>query len=440
MLTLAAFTGAVGWAMSPYSDAGSEAVDPFATAAAQLAPVPAAPLPGNMQLSNSTPAPMGQAASALAPTPLLSDSIVRPPDGSAAMPDFSTKGGYGGLPPYLNSSGTLGTAITSSGPKRTALQEAPVPSAPLGMNDIDITDDLRQRTMMEAGMLAKDMNDNNGGWWATGQTMVGKPNPQQAQIDSRRTPVTSLSKPFYNTYLFDARMPNPDGAFLGVQFDTAQRDEYNQMVRLPERSTGFANRVGAGTAGITGNRDMRPAILSANPFLYTKTPLKNCYMDKAYTPNGAIPITVDFPQEQEGFMVRKAAPTEMGEAPKGAPFTAQEVRGMPVMRAPLLSEVETRVPGGTYAANPNQCDKVGQSMYGETISRQPFASVENRGTARTTESGSAQQFLAPFEQQQNRPVQDLEIVNDVGQPSSVELQRGANASNPYYIQAGYVGR
>lgn len=439
MLTIAAAAGAMGWAMSPFEPA-SETVDPQLFAATQLAPVPAGPLPASSQLSHPTPAPIGEAASAVTPTALLSDALLRPADASKAMPDFSTKGGYGGLPPYLNSSGMLGSAITASGPKRTAYEDPPVPSAALGMNDIDITDDLRQRTMMEAGMLAKDMNDNNGGWWASGQTMVGKPNPQQAQIDSRRTPVTSLSKPFYNTYMFDARMPNPDGAFLGVQFDTAQRDDFNQTVRLPERSTGFANRVGGGTAGITGNRDMRPASLSANPFLYTKTPLKNCYMDKAYTPNGAIPLTVDFPQEQEGFMVRKAAPTEMTDAPAGAPFTAQEVRGMPVMRAPLLSEVEARVPGGTYSANPNQCDKVGQSMYGETASRQPFASVENRGTARTTESGNSQQFLAPFEQQQNRPVQDLEIVNDVGQPNSVELQRGANASNPYFIQAGYVGR
>ncbi len=163
-------------------------------------------------------------------------------------------------------------------------------------------------------------------------------------------------------------------------------------------------------------------------------------MNKAYTPNGAIPITVDFPQEQEGFMLRKAAPTEMSDAPKGAPFTAQEVRGMPLMRAPLLSEVESRVPGGTYAANPNECDRIGESMYGQTVSRQPFASTENRGTARTTESDNTQQFLAPFEQQQNRPVQDLEIVSEVGQPQSVELQRGANASNPYFIKAAYTSR
>ena len=436
MLAIAAVTSAVGWALSP---APPETVDIQAHPAVQLAPIPAsASLPSTAVLSHASPVPVGEAPSALAPTPLISDQILRQPDETRALPDFSNKGGYGGLPPYLNSSGTLGTAITNRGSKKIAYTDAPMPSAPLGMNDVDISDDLRQRTMMEAGMLAKDMNDNNGGWWSSGQTMVSRPNPQQQHIDSRRTPVTSLSKPYFNTYLFDARMPNPTGAFLGVPFDTAQRDDFNQISRLPERSTAFADRMGMGTAGMTGNRNMRPNVLNDNPFNYTKTPLKNCYMNKDYTPNGAIPITVDFPQVQEGFMARKAAPTEMSDAPKGAPFSAQEVRGMPVMRAPLLSEVESRVPGGTCAANPNSCDKIDQSMYGATVSRQPFASVENRNTARTTEADSTQQFLAPFEQQQNRPVQGLEVVNDIGDKSSIALQRGANASNPYFVSAAYV--
>ena len=45
--------------------------------------------------------------------------------------------------------------------------------------------------------------------WQQGMTLVGRPNPQQAQIDSRKYPITSLSKPFSNTYIGpDTRRPN----------------------------------------------------------------------------------------------------------------------------------------------------------------------------------------------------------------------------------------
>lgn len=65
---------------------------------------------------------------------------------------------------------------------------------------------------------------------------------------------------------------------------------------------------------------------------------------------------------------------------------------------------------GTFAVNPKECDKLGQSMQGHPMSRQPYASIQNRSAAGTTAFGNAQQFLAPV----YRPVQNLEVMNDVG--------------------------
>lgn len=84
--------------------------------------------------------------------------------------------------------------------------------------------------------------------------------------------------------------------------------------------------------------------------------------------------------------------------------------------------------GGTVAANPYECDKLDQSMQGHPMSRQPYASIQNRSAAVTATSGNAQ-FLAPF----HRPVQNLELMNDVGEQSNTVLHGGAHATNPHLI-------
>ena len=364
---------------------------------------------------------------------------------SDLFPDVPLRGGYGDRwsPPYLNAKWEIGTAITK-GHKQTVLQEAPLPDTFLGLKDLTLADDIRARTMMEPRQYQTDFNNFNGAnGWAQGMTLVGRPNPQQAHIDSRRYPITSLSKPSLGSITIgpDERRPNPTSV-LGIGYDAAARGGYNQVVRLPERATAFENQMGAATPGGSGNLNMRPEILNMNPYAYTRTPKATCYVDLKWDPAGDMGANGywgDTRRRFEGEMVRKHD-SVLGQVGGKSAHLGNTIYPDALYREPLTKEVEARVPGGTYVDNPNHCDRIDMSMEGEHVSAIPVGKdVLHRETAAQNLASFTQQNVLPFEQTQ-RQAQELLIQQDVGGADSLELHAGTLLQNPYAVPASYVSR
>ena len=361
------------------------------------------------------------------------------------FPDVPLRGGYGDQysPAYLNADWQLGTAITK-GHKQTVFQEAPLPSTFLGLKDMNLGDDIRARTMMNAPQYQTDMNNFNGeNGWAQGMALVSRPNPQQAQIDSRRVPITTLSKPSLGSIVVgpDDRRPNPT-TVLGVAFDTAARGGLNEMVRLPERASAFENQMGAATPGGTGNANMRPEILNLNPYGYTRTPKHNCYIDLQWDPAGNMGANGFFGDTRRGYegqVVRKKD-SVLGQVGGKAAHLGNVIYPDAITKEPLTAEVEARLPGGTYVDNPNHCDRIDMSMEGLHVSPLPVGKdVENRETAAQNLPGFTPQNILPFQQGQ-RQAQELLIQQDVGGADSLELHAGTLLGNPYHIAPDYVSR
>lgn len=368
-------------------------------------------------------------------------------EASDLVPDVPLRGGYGDQysPPYLNADWQIGSALTKPdrGQRQATLQEPPRPGAFLGLNDMSLGDDMRARTMMEPGQYQRDFNNFNGeNGWQQGMTLVGRPNPQQAQIDARRVPITSLSKPSLGSIAIgpDERTPNPTST-LGVSFNVAARG-YNQIVRLPEKATAFENQMGAATPGGTGNANMRPEILNSNPYLYTGVPKQNCYVDLGWTPAGdmgANGFWGDTIRGTEGEMVRKRD-SIVGRVGGKQAVLGCGIAPEAVMRAPLTKEVEARVPGGTYVDNPNQCDRIDMSMEGQHMSQVPLGKdIEHRETAAQNLPSYTGQGTLPFTQGQKQ-AQELLIENNVGGVAGLELHAGAELQNPVWIAPVYVNR
>jgi hypothetical protein len=358
---------------------------------------------------------------------------------SDIAPDFSNRGGYGDDPPlYLNSNFELGTAITK-GHKQTAYQEAPRPGTFLGMNDTYLGDDIRNRTMMEASAIQTDMNNFNGeGGWAQGMTLVSKPNPQQAQIDARRTPVTSLSKPFTNLTIGpDSRRPNPTSV-MGISYNTSQRD-VGEVVRLPERAIPFENQMGQATAGGSGNANLRPDILNGNPYAYTRQPKAVCHEVVDYLPNGQMPFWSDTQRTFEGEMVKKND-SMLGRAGGKAAHMGNAIVQDVISKDPLTAEVEARVPGGTYAANPNQCDRIDISMEGQHLAPVPVGKdVVRREVGVQAAMNYAPQGVVPAPILNKWP-EELVVDQQVGGTTGLELEAGTQLSNPFWVKPDFVSR
>lgn len=376
------------------------------------------------------------------------NGIVADPDPIADdFPDVPLKGGYGHLPPpYLNSNWSIGDMPAGglTRPKREIYNEPPQPGVFLGMNDVVIAEEVRKRVMMEASQIQTDMNSFNGpNGWAQGMSLVSKPNPQQAHIDSRKYPITSLSKPFSNTFIGpDTRRPNPTST-LGIAYNVTDRTGlFDEVVRLPERAIPFENQWGQATAGATGNANIRPPIYDLNPYEYTKVPMINCYLEQLERmPQGSYTVMlgdqIDTFREFEGQQVRKHDSIE-GRV-SGKRFENGEVIYGEIgpLKQPLLKGVEGRVPGASFN---DQMDILGQSQEGMHVSKLPLAKqVERRqGTADVRDNYSSQALL-PFEQKQKTPY-ELMIDQQVGDTNSLQLHAGALLANPYAIPAGYAGR
>lgn len=358
---------------------------------------------------------------------------------SDIAPDFGTRGGYGDNPPlYLNSNFELGTAITK-GHKQTSYQEAPRPGTFLGMNDTYLGDELRERTMMEASQIQSDMNNFNGeGGWAQGMTLVSKPNPQQAQIDARRIPVTSLSKPYSNLTIGpDSRRPNPTSV-LGISYNTSQRD-VGQVVRLPERAIPFENQMGHATAGGSGNANLRPDVLNSNPYSYTRQPKAVCHEVVDYLPNGQMPFWSDTQRKFEGEMVKKNDSMLSRAGGKAAHMGNSIVQDV-IAKDPLTAEVEARVPGGTYAANPNQCDRIDVSMEGQHVAALPVGKdVVRREAGIQAAMNYAPQGVLPAPLVNSMP-EELIVDQQVGGETGLALEAGTQLSNPFFVKPDYVSR
>lgn len=363
------------------------------------------------------------------------------------FPDIPLKGGYGHLPPpYLNSNWSIGDMPAGglTRPKREVYNEPPQPGVFLGMNDVVIQDEIRRRVMMEASQIQTDMNCYNGpNGWAQGQTLVSKPNPQQQHIDSRKYPVTTLSKPFSNHFIGpDSRRPNATST-LGIAYNVTDRTGlFDEVVRLPEKAIPFENQWGQATAGATGNNNIRPPIYDLNPYEYTRVPKVTCFSDQLERmPQGSYTVMlgnqIDTFREFEGQQVRKGDSVE-GRV-SGKRFENGEVIYGEIgpLKQPLLKGVEGRVPGASFN---DQMDILGQSQEGMHMSKLPLAKQmeRRRGTADVRDNYSSQALL-PFEQKQKTPY-ELMIDQQVGNDASLQLHAGALLSNPYAIQAGYAGR
>ena len=375
------------------------------------------------------------------------DGIVADPDPIPdTFPDVPLKGGYGHLPPpYLNSNWELGEPAGGvKRDKREVYNDPPQPGVFLGMNDVVIQDEVRKRVMMEASQIQTDMNCFNGAnGWAQGMTLVSKPNPQQAHIDQRKYPITSLSKPFSNHYIGpDTRRPNPTST-LGIAYDVTDRTGlFDEVVRLPERAIPFENQWGQATAGATGNANLRPPILDLNPYEYTRTPKVNCFSDQLERmPQGSYTTMlgdqIDTFREFEGQEVRKHDSVQTRVSGKRMPNGEVIYAEIAPLKQPLLKGVEGRAPGGSRN---DQMDILGQSQEGVHVSKLPLAKqmVNRQGTADVRDNYSSQALL-PFEQQQKAPY-DFMIDQQVGGENSLQLHAGSLLSNPFAIQAGYAGR
>ena len=363
------------------------------------------------------------------------------------FPDVPLRGGYGHLPPpYLNSNWEIGDMPAGglTRPKREIYNEPPKPGVFLGMNDVVIQDEVRKRVMMEASSIQTDMNNFNGAnAWAQGMTLVSKPNPQQAHIDSRKYPITSLSKPFSNHYIGpDTRRPNPTST-LGIAYNVTDRTGlFDEVVRLPERAIPFENQWGQPTAGATGNANLRPPVYDLNPYEYTRIPKVNCFSDQLERmPQGSYTVMlgnqIDTFREFEGQEVRKGDSVDNRIPTKTLPNGNVIYAQIDPLKQPLLKGVEGRAPGGSFN---DQMDILGQSQEGTHVSKLPLTKqVERRqGTADVRDSYTSQALL-PFEQQQKAPYEFV-IDQQVGDTSSLQLHAGALLANPYAIPAGYAGR
>ena len=429
MLAVAAVS-AVGYMLSKPSKLQSVQNDAAKQEADRLSLVPIA--------TRAPPNPDGTGASPFGGDP---DPI------ADTFPNIPTKGGYGeGPPPYLNSNWEIGALPPGgiTGRKREVLNDPPQPGTFLGMNDVALAEEVRSRVMMEASQIQTDLNNFNGAnGWQQGMTLVCKPNPQQAAIDARKYPITSLSKPFSNSYIGpDTRRPNPTGT-LGIAYDVTDRTGmFDEVVRLPERAIPFENQWGQATAGATGNNNIRPPILDLDPYQYTRIPMVNCFAAQLERmPQGSYTTVLgnqeDTFREFEGQEVRKHDSIEGRVAGKTLPNGEVIYAEIAPLKQPLLKGLEARAPGGSFN---DQMDILGQSQEGLHISKLPLAKqVERRQGTADVQDNYCSQALLPFEQKQKTPYEFM-IDQQIGDTNSLQLHAGALLSNPYAIPAGYAGR
>lgn len=248
MLVTAAAVAALGWAISP-------------------PPPPKSDASGLSQLTHVDPQVLAKGL----PQPVSASGAADP--GPPVLPYFSQRR----APTHINFDGSLAGAPIR--PQRTvALNPPPKPQCVLGRYDVDIDEQVRDRTVPSAQNNASALN------FAVPDgvhQMVRKPDPQQAQVDLARLPVTSLTTPAsaQSRSIRMDRLGNPDGPAFGVSHNESLRSGQYQT-RLPEKADAFLGRYGPMQGPPQDRNAFDLERGQAAPFSYMPVPKSNCYIDR----------------------------------------------------------------------------------------------------------------------------------------------------------------
>lgn len=342
-MIIAAAAGALGWALSPPAPPQQKAKDDA------LTHVPPRELVAALQQPVASNAPRGQAA-----TPVL--------------PYYSHRAS---ATPHINTDGTLAGAPIRPG-KTAALNPPPKPQSFLGRPGTDLDEQLRARAMESASQQRTRMNHGNKGY-ATGMVMVRKPDPQQAHIDARTLPVTSLTRPAHQIRM--DRTPNPDGPAFGVGHNQSVRDA-SIVTKLPEQATTFKGR-----AGPASSHDRNPGLLERegvpSPFQYMAIPKENCFLEELGDRPVGHGIVQSQPFERAEVRTRPYATYATGARapnPDAVGDLGDTPLAVPLDRAPKMRTVTNRVPNGTFVDQKKQGFDLGFPLH----THQPFDTIEMR--------------------------------------------------------------
>ena len=400
-MILAAAASALGWALSPPTDPQQKAK------ATTLTHVDPATLATSLQQPIASNAQKGQAPA----PPVLPYYSER----SSTISHINRDGTLAGAPIYM--------------PKNSSLNPPPKPQSFLGRTDTDHDEQLRARIMESAGQQNTRMNHGNAGY-ANGMVLVRKPNPQQAQIDTRSLPVTSLTKPAYQIRM--DRVPNADGPAFGVGHNQSVRDA-SYVTKLPEQATAFKGRAGpAQSHDRNGGALEREGVPS--PFVYMPVPKENCYLTTIGDRPVGHGIVQSQPFEQAEVRTRPYATYATGARQPNATAVGDlggTTLAVPIDRAPKMRTVTGRVPNGTFVDQKKQGFDLGFPLH----THQPFDDIEMRdpnGALLTVPQHLAGasaniETLEPY---------GLNLQQDIAPELTLEQEE----TNPFFVPWGYVDR
>ena len=341
-MLIAAAAGALGWALSPPAPPQQQFKD------ASLIHTPPAQVATALRQARPSNAPAGTNTS-----PILPYYSQR----SSATPHINTDGTTAGAPVIV--------------PHAVRLNPPPQPQSFLGKDLTDLDEQLRARAMESANQQGKRMNHGNKGY-ATGMVMVRKPNPQQAQLDTRALPVTSLSKPAHQIRM--DRAPNADGPAFGVGHNQSVRDA-SYVTKLPEQAMAFKGR-----AGPASSHDRNSSILERglpSPYTYMPIPKENCFLEQLgdrVVGHGKIQ---EQPFKQAEVKTRHYSTYETGSRrpnPDAVGDLGDTSLAIPIDRAPKMRTVTNRAPNGTFVDQKKQGFDLGFPLH----THQPFPDIEMR--------------------------------------------------------------
>ena len=399
-MLVAVAAGALGWALSPPSTAHQKAKD------TSLTHVSPATIVSSLSQAQASNAPHGAAP----PTPVL--------------PYYSQRSAT----THLNRDGTLAGAPIHM-PRSATLNPPPKPQSFLGKTDTDLNEQLRARVMESASQQNKRMNHGNKGY-ATGMVMVRKPNPQQAHIDTRTLPVTSLTKPAQVIRV--DRQGNPSGPAFGVGHNQSVRDA-SYVTKLPEQALAFKGRAGAAQG-----QDRNPGTLERegvpSPFDYMPVPKENCYTSSLANRPLGHGIIQSQPFEQAEVRTRPYATYETGTRPPNPTSTGtlgDTTLAIPLDRTPKMRTVTGRCPNGTFVDQKKQGFDLGFPLH----THQPFPDVEMRDPNGAMLNVPQHLAGAAANIDTHEPY-GLDLQQEV----APELTLDQELDNPFFVPFGYVDR
>ena len=401
MLVVAA-AGALGWALSPPVTGQKRANQATLT---HVDPV---------KIATSLQQPQSSSAASNQPPP--------PP----ILPYFSQRTS---TIAHINRDGTLAGAPIEM-ERQTVYNPAPKPQSFLGKTGTDLDEQMRARVMESASQQNTRMNHGNKGN-AHGMVMVRKPDPQQAHVDTRNLPVTSLTKPAYQIRM--DRQGNPSGPAFGVGHNQSVRCDTSLVTKIPEKADAFLGRSGPAQSHDRNNnsleRDGTPS-----PFDYTRIPKENCYLQSlGDRPMGHGSIQTQ-PFEQAEHKTRHYSTYETGTRmpnPDALADLGDTSLAVPIDRAPKMRTVTNRVGNGTFVDQKKQGFDLGFPL---TV-HQPFPSVENRDPNGAVLNVPQHLAGAAANIDTHEPY-GLTLQQDV----SPELTLDQEITNPFFVPWDYVDR